>query len=71
MLNDVNPNYAGERDPVCGMKVKEIMKAPTTVYKGKTYYFCTDLCRIPFEHEPGRFVKDDSGGENKHHSPSH
>lgn len=29
------------KDPVCGMAVNNIKKAPTEKYKGKVYYFCS------------------------------
>ncbi len=28
------------KDPVCGMQVDKEKAAATSVYKGKTYYFC-------------------------------
>lgn len=38
-----------KRDPVCKMLVSE-ENALTTVYKGKTYYFCSEGCKEKFEH---------------------
>src|SRR3990172_7274865 len=29
------------KDPVCGMDVSDIKKAPSEKYKGKVYYFCS------------------------------
>jgi YHS domain-containing protein len=37
------------KDPVCGMNVDEKKAAGTTVYKGKTYYFCSAHCKAQFE----------------------
>ena len=59
------------RDPVCGMEIKDAVNAPAMVYKGKTYFFCTDLCKIQFEHEPGKYIKlkdkKDDVKMNPHH----
>ena len=60
-----------ERDPVCGMEVKDTIKAPATVYKGKTYFFCSDLCKVQFEHEPEKYVKKDDSEKDKPHHHSH
>ena len=45
-----------EIDPVCGMEVDPRTAENVTRYKGKTYYFCTPLCRIQFESSPERFL---------------
>jgi membrane fusion protein, copper/silver efflux system len=48
-------------DPVCGMEVDETKAKATgkaSVYRGKTYYFCTDECKHQFENEPHRYVKN-------------
>ena len=69
MLNGLKTGSNIERDPVCGMEVKDIIKAPATVYKGRTYYFCTNLCKIQFEHAPDNYViKSDKGEPGLHHS---
>jgi Cu(I)/Ag(I) efflux system membrane fusion protein len=50
---------ASTRDPVCNMDVREpIAKAiaPKTVYQGRTYYFCSELCKQVFDKNPERFV---------------
>jgi YHS domain-containing protein len=54
------------KDPVCGMEIKDISNAEKTEYEGKTYYFCTTLCKIQFEQEPEKFVTKDDGDENNH-----
>ena len=47
------------QDPVCGKPVS-IRKAEeagrTSVYQGKTYYFCSDDCKERFEKEPRKYV---------------
>jgi len=45
------------KDPVCGMNVDEKKAAGTAVYKGKTYYFCSNPCTVRFEKEPEKYVK--------------
>lgn len=56
-------------DPVCGMEIKDTIKAPAYIYKGRTYFFCTDLCKIKFEEEPEKYIKRDDGIKNPHHHP--
>lgn len=55
------------KDPVCGMEIKDTSKVPSYIHEGKTYYFCSDLCKIQFEHEPEKYIKKDNGDEHKHH----
>jgi YHS domain-containing protein len=45
------------KDPVCGMNVNEKEAAGTAVYKGKTYYFCSNSCKARFEKEPEKYVE--------------
>ncbi|MBU0559797.1 MAG: YHS domain-containing protein [Bacteroidetes bacterium] len=56
-----------ERDLVCGLEIENKITAPATVYKGKTYFFCSDLCVIQFKQDPEKYVKKDDGEEHKHH----
>jgi YHS domain-containing protein len=46
-----------EKDLVCGMDVDPnaagVLK---TQYKGKTYYFCSEMCRKSFEENPEKYV---------------
>jgi Cu+-exporting ATPase len=45
------------RDPVCGTEVKDKgMKGERIEYAGKTYHFCSPICKIEFEEEPDRYV---------------
>lgn len=58
------------QDPVCGMEIKDISKAEKTDYKGKTYYFCSTLCKIQFEQDPAKYVEkedDEHMGHHHHH----
>lgn len=45
-----------QRDPVCDMLVEEKKAAATSVYKGKTYYFCAKFCKEEFEKDPERYI---------------
>lgn len=55
-------------DPVCEMEIKDTNEGEKTEYKGKTYYFCTPLCKIQFEQKPEIYVsKSDEGGHKHHH----
>ncbi len=45
------------KDPVCGMDVSQGSTLKTE-YKGKTYYFCSESCRISFEKKPDDYVED-------------
>lgn len=41
-------------DPICGKKVDSGQKTPTSEYKKKRYFFCSDRCRMTFEREAER-----------------
>jgi Cu+-exporting ATPase len=45
------------KDPVCGMDVDESKAAGSSVYKGKTYYFCAPGCKTRFDKEPEKYAK--------------
>jgi YHS domain-containing protein len=46
------------KDLVCGMEVDpqsaSVLKAQ---YKGKTYYFCAEMCKKSFEADPGKYIQ--------------
>jgi YHS domain-containing protein len=46
-------------DPVCGMTVDPVA-APSAMYKGKTYYFCSEDDKEKFEKSPEAYVKKPS-----------
>jgi len=53
------------QDLICGMDVdRDAAKAAgrTSVYQGKTYYFCSDDCKKQFDAEPAKYVKAGGGG---------
>ncbi len=43
-------------DPVCNMIIEEKDAVGTSVYKGETYYFCSEICKKEFDKDPGTFV---------------
>lgn len=44
------------KDVVCGMEVDEKKAAATSVYKGKTYYFCALGCKKAFDANPEKYL---------------
>jgi Cu+-exporting ATPase len=45
-----------EKDVVCGMQVDPAKAAATSVYDGKTYYFCAKACKVKFDANPSQYV---------------
>jgi len=45
------------KDPVCGMEVDERKAAATSVYHGKTYYFCAKGCKATFDKAPEKYAE--------------
>lgn len=45
-------------DPVCGMELHEPDAAGTSVFEGKTYYFCSPDCKEEFDEEPELYLHD-------------
>lgn len=43
-------------DLVCGMEVEE--GKICSEYKGKTYCFCTEMCKKTFDENPDNYVKE-------------
>jgi Cu+-exporting ATPase len=44
-------------DVVCCMTVDEKNPPATSVYKGKTYYFCSKGCKITFDKNPEAYLR--------------
>jgi xanthine dehydrogenase accessory factor len=42
-------------DPVCGMLVGASHGSPSTIYEGRTVYFCSPHCKSAFESEPAHY----------------
>lgn len=44
--------------PVTGEKIASVKDAVgSSVYKGKTYYFCCESCKPAFDKNPAKYVK--------------
>jgi len=48
------------KDPVCGMTVDPNRAAASTVYDGRTYYFCCRQCLEKFRQDPKRYLTPDA-----------
>jgi len=62
-----------QADPVCGMNVnpKEAQVAKRkSVYRGETYYFCSDQCEQAFDANPGRYLQSNTKQTDEHAPPS-
>lgn len=46
------------KDPVCGMTVVEGKEAAKSEYKGKVYYFCSRGCKVAFDKDPEKFLRE-------------
>jgi P-type Cu+ transporter len=44
------------KDPVCGINIEDKEAAGTTVYGGKTYFFCSPSCKEEFEKNPQAYL---------------
>ena len=44
-------------DPVCGMSVDENAAPAKAEHQGHTYYFCSTECKVKFEREPQKYVR--------------
>jgi YHS domain-containing protein len=43
-------------DPICHMTVDEKTAKFTSVYQGKTYYFCAPGCKKMFDANPMKYI---------------
>lgn len=44
------------KDPVCSMEVDPKTTQYTSLYNGKTYYFCGEGCKKKFDKDPAKYV---------------
>jgi YHS domain-containing protein len=49
------------KDPVCGMNVDEKTAKLKSDYMGKTYYFCSQMCKTTFDKDPAKYAGSQSG----------
>lgn len=47
------------KDVVCGMTIDENSAAAKSEYKGKTYYFCAQVCKERFDAKPEDYANRD------------
>lgn len=45
-----------DRDPVCGMRLESYDQPLAREYGGRTYVFCSSVCRERFDRNPTRYV---------------
>ena len=60
---------ATETDPVCGMQIEESKAAGKSGYEGKTYYFCSNVCKTEFDDEPEKYVTEAKERQARAESP--
>ena len=44
------------KDVVCGMQIDKEKAAATSVYQGRTYYFCHEGCKKKFDADPKAYA---------------
>jgi YHS domain-containing protein len=60
-----------EIDPVCGMDVDPKSAAGSSIYQGKTYYFCSPGCKRDFDKEPQKYIKTGMKSDEHQHQHGH
>jgi len=55
------------RDPICGMSVDEKTAKYKSEHMGKTYYFCSQMCKTTFDKNPMKYAGE-HGEHMEHHS---
>lgn len=53
------------RDPLCGRPLTPAATTLKSEYQGKTYYFCCDLCKQLFDHEPQKYAIEEDEKEEQ------
>ena len=53
---------AKAKDPVCGMEVDPATAAGQSTHDGKTYYFCSEVCKQKFDARPELYAPEDTRG---------
>jgi len=51
------------KDVICGMNVDEKTAKFKSEHMGKTYYFCSQMCKTTFDKEPAKYA---AGGQSEH-----
>lgn len=55
------------KDPVCGMEIELEQAAATATHDGKTYHFCSAMCKTKFSMNPARYAGKPNEGHHDHH----
>ena len=66
-MDHIGEVVAMAKDPVCGMEVDEKKAAGKSEYKGKTYYFCAPGCKVAFDENPEKYLKEEPGTKHMGH----
>jgi len=45
------------KDPICGMMIESTKAAGSSLYQGKTIYFCSPGCKATFDKNPAKYGK--------------
>jgi len=45
------------KDLVCGSEIDQEKSAGSFDYQGRTYHFCSEICRDNFSKNPGSYIK--------------
>ncbi|VAX16761.1 hypothetical protein MNBD_IGNAVI01-2665 [hydrothermal vent metagenome] len=53
------------QDPVCEMEVEEDTASEKVLFEGRTYYFCSTLCKVLFEENPEKYIQKINNNINK------
>ena len=53
------------KDLICGMEVKEEDAAGSSLYEGKKYYFCSEVCKQKFDENPEKYIKPEESKEDE------
>ena len=57
-------------DPVCGRHITEASALLRDEYRGTTYLFCSERCRMLFSLRPDAYaIADDAGGAGESKTP--
>jgi YHS domain-containing protein len=54
------------KDPVCGMNVDEKSAKFKSEHMGKTYYFCSQMCKTTFDKNPMKYASEHAGHMGHH-----
>jgi len=56
------------KDPICGMNVDEKTAKYKSEHMGKTYYFCSQVCKTTFDNNPMEYTDTDEHSSHSMHS---